>query len=185
MRVITGTARGRKLKTPMGEQIRPTSERVKEAVFSMLHYELPGCVFADLFSGTGQMGIEAVSRGATRCVFVDSSRDGYALTKENVTTCGFLTGSQVICSDVADYLRHSREKFDIAFLDPPYGKGLVEHVLPLLADLMQPDGKILLETGQKEDVPTQAGDFVLTRTMRYGIVKISVYQQPAQEEGEV
>ena len=121
MRVITGKCRGRKLLEPVGKDVRPTTDQVKEALFNIIQFDVEGRKVLDLFAGTGQLGIEALSRGAAECVFVDSSRDSVRLVQENLRRCG-LTARVVQC-DSLGFLR-SGEKFDLVFIDPPYGSGL-------------------------------------------------------------
>ena len=121
MRVITGTAGGRKLKSPYGNAVRPTTDHVKQAIFNILQYDMEGRRVLDLFGGTGQMGIEALSRGAREAVFVDSSRTSVLLIRENLKLCGFK--ADVLQSDALSYLQRG-EKFDIIFVDPPYDAGL-------------------------------------------------------------
>ena len=119
MRVITGTARGIQLKTPEGMVTRPTTDRVKEAMFSIVQFDLPGAAVLDLFGGTGQLGIEALSRGAASAVFVDLRDDACKLIKENVKRAGFEKEASVIRSDYLAYLKCCDRKFDIILLDPP------------------------------------------------------------------
>ena len=122
MRVITGTARGRKLQTPAGTAVRPTSDMVKEAVFSIVQFEVEGARVLDLFAGSGQMGIEALSRGARSCVFVDNAKNSLAAVRENLRSCNLTAHAKVMAGDALVFLREYRgEPFDIAFLDPPRG----------------------------------------------------------------
>nr|WP_286170866.1 16S rRNA (guanine(966)-N(2))-methyltransferase RsmD [Harryflintia acetispora] len=177
MRVITGQARGRRLLSPAGMEIRPTSEVAKEAIFSILQNELPGARVLDLFAGSGQLGIEALSRGAGYCVFVDVSRQAQQVVRENLQKTGLQENASVAAMDAAAYLRGSRERFDIALLDPPYQKGILEQVLPLCAALMRESGVIVCETERREDPPETAGDFTRYREYRYGKAKITVYRK--------
>ena len=129
MRVITGSARGRKLKTPQGMDVRPTTDSVKEAIFNIIQFDVEGRRVLDLFAGTGQMGIEALSRGAKECVFVDSSRQALNIVKENLKICN-LQGT-VISGDAVSYLSRG-ESFDLVFMDPPYDSDLYERCLEAL-----------------------------------------------------
>ena len=142
MRVITGKARGIQLKTPQGMATRPTSDRVKEAVFSILQFDIPCAKVLDLFGGTGQLGIEALSRGATQCVFVDERGDACQLIRENLKRTNFSQIAQVIRSDYKQYLCGCKEKFDIIFLDPPYADVFLENSLNLITeiDILQSNG---------------------------------------------
>ena len=126
MRVITGKARGVSLKTPEGMLTRPTADRVKEALFSIIHFDIPGARVLDLFGGTGQLGIEALSQGAAQAVFVDAREEACRLIRENLTRTK-LSGGTVVRADYMDYLSRCREKFDIIFLDPPYAETYLEN----------------------------------------------------------
>ena len=134
MRVITGKARGVQLKTPDGLTTRPTTDRVKEALFSIIQFEIPTARVLDLFGGTGQLGIEALSRGAKSAVFVDAGDPACRLIKENLRRTKLEKDAKVIRSDYLDYLKRCREKFDIVFLDPPYASGFYEPALKKLVD---------------------------------------------------
>ena len=128
MRVITGTARGRVLKELMGMETRPTTGKVKESLFSIIQFDIEGRRVLDLFAGTGQLGIEALSRGAAECVFVERRSDAVHLVQENLALCRLTDRAHVRQGDALAYLR-SGEKFDLVFLDPPYASGLLEQAL--------------------------------------------------------
>jgi 16S rRNA (guanine(966)-N(2))-methyltransferase RsmD len=147
MRVISGLARGRILLSPGVVNTRPTSEKVKEAIFSSLQGDLPEAVVLDLFSGSGQLGIEALSRGADFAYFAECERQNFDIVKKNVSSCGFGEKSKLFCLDARLFLKRVDTKFDIAFLDPPYGLGLLNEVLPLLHPLMNDDGIVICEHG--------------------------------------
>ena len=125
MRVITGTARGRVLKELEGLETRPTTGKVKESLFSIIQFDIEGRRVLDLFAGTGQLGIEALSRGAAECVFIDRRADAVRLIQENLSMCRLAERARVRQGDALPYLR-SGERFDIVFLDPPYGSGLLQ-----------------------------------------------------------
>ena len=125
MRVITGSARGRILKELQGMETRPTTGKVKESIFSIIQFDIEGRRVLDLFAGTGQLGIEALSRGARQCVFIDQRADAVKLIRENVEVCGLTDRAVIRSGDAMAYLK-SGEKFDIIFLDPPYASGLLE-----------------------------------------------------------
>lgn len=181
MRVITGSARGRKLKTLEGFDVRPTTDRVKEAVFSIVQFQVPGAVVLDLFAGSGQMGIEALSRGAKLAVFVDSDRRAQAVIKENLELTGFTASSRIAGMEAQTFLLSARGPFDIAFLDPPYRKGLLDEVLPVLAGKMAENGIILCEHGADEILPDTAGNFVRAKDYRYGKIVVTAYRLPQAE----
>lgn len=176
MRIITGSKRGKKLAALEGEQVRPTTDRVKEALFNILQFTIEGRRFLDLFAGSGQIGLEALSRGAAEAVFVDSLRDSIRVVEQNVKAAGFEDRSRIVQADFAAFLRGNREKFDIAFLDPPYNTGLLEQALPMAAEHMNPGGLILCEHPRQEELPEQAGSFSKFRSYRYGKIALTSYR---------
>lgn len=176
MRIITGTARGRRLETLPGEDTRPTAERVKEGLFSALQFEIEGRHVLDLFAGSGQLGLEALSRGAASCVFVDKNAAAVEVVRRNLRHTGLEENGRVICQDAAAYLAYGSERFDVAFLDPPYAAGLLEPTLQKLVTRMQPGGVIACETNDGAALPERVGDFVLARQYRYGKIYIRLYR---------
>lgn len=176
MRVITGSARGRRLQTLDGKDVRPTTDKVKESVFSIIQFQIQGRVFLDLFAGSGQMGIEALSRGAKKAYLVDQSLKSIRIIEQNVKTTGFEDTAVIARQDAQSFILSARENFDIAYLDPPFEKGLINEVLPLLSAKMNKGGVILCECGEGEALPEEANDFVLDRTYRYGKIKVSLYR---------
>lgn len=192
MRVITGEYRGRKLETPENYDVRPTSDKVKEAMFNILMNDIYDSVCCDLFSGTGSLGIEALSRGARFVYFGDSSRESLRLTKMNIGKCGesAVEKSRVIPGDYRKVLSRLKDKIDIFFLDPPYRAGLYENCLSAIGslDLLSPGGIILAEHGSKDPLPERAEGLVKTRVKKYGKTSVSIYRRedesPAGEEGE-
>jgi 16S rRNA (guanine(966)-N(2))-methyltransferase RsmD len=181
MRVITGSARGRKLITLEGEEItRPTSQSTKEALFSSIQFELEGKRVLDLFAGCGQLGIEALSRGAVFCTFVENNRQAYKITEQNIKTCEMGDMSSLVFSDAVSFLNR-KGIYDIAFLDPPYNKGLIDECLGLLSEHMSDEGVIICETARNEVLPQNAGDFVITRERNYGKTKLTYYRKETEE----
>ena len=177
MRVITGSARGRRLETLPGEDItRPTAESVKEALFSMIQFEIEDKRVLDLFAGSGQLGIEALSRGASFCTFVENNKKAENIVRANVENCGFSASSQIVFGDASAFLSRINN-FDIAFLDPPYKEGLVEKCMPGLVKLMSEDGIIICETSKEEKLPEKFGDFVIDKERNYGKTKITIYRK--------
>ena len=174
MRVITGSARGRKLKTPETYDIRPTTDNVKEAVFNIIQFDVEGRRVLDLFAGTGQLGIEALSRGAAETVFVDRDREAVKIVKENLKTCGLQ--AQVRQKDALSALRRE-EKFDLIFVDPPYDAGLYGEVLETIksVDKLTDGGIIIVEARSTEPLPELAAPYGKRKEYRYGKVKIAVY----------
>ncbi len=177
MRVITGSARGRKLTTLEGNDVRPTGDKIKEAVFSSIQFNIEGRNFLDLFSGSGQMGIEALSRGARFATFVDSASNSIAMTKQNIDTTGFTDISEVKKSDCFSFLTNTDKVFDIAFLDPPYHKDILKKVLPLTAEVMSNNGIIICEHPFDVELPKNVGCFTLKKQHRYGKILISIYKK--------
>lgn len=182
MRVITGLKRGARLFPPEGTDIRPTSDMVKEAVFSILYHDVEGVRVLDLFAGSGQLGIEALSRGARECVFVDHSPKAQRLIRKNLEKTGFTQQSRIVTSDSAAYLKSRPQAFDVILLDPPYQAGLLEEMLPLAAGAASPTGVLVCETDSKMRLPDAAGAFRLFREYRYGKTKITVYRPGEKEE---
>ncbi|MBQ6381509.1 MAG: 16S rRNA (guanine(966)-N(2))-methyltransferase RsmD [Clostridia bacterium] len=176
MRVISGTCGGRKLLTPADNTVRPTTDKVKEALFSSIQFEVQQAVVLDLFSGSGQLGIEALSRGAKEAVFVDSSRQSAALTRKNLALCS-LEG-EVVCADAQHFLERCSRRFDIAFLDPPYRIGLLQQVLPAVSRVMQDSGVIIAECPQEEATPeVLENGFVKAKTKKYGSMRLNFYRK--------
>ena len=172
MRIIAGTARRLPLKTVEGMDTRPTTDRIKETLFNILQNDLPGCYFLDLFAGSGQIGLEAASRGAACAVFVESQRKAVACIEENIRFTKLERQTKVYSQDVFSALRamEGRYRFDIIFMDPPYGKDLEKEVLRYLASsaLLKEDTLILVEAMQGTDFEylTEFG-FELVRQKMY------------------
>lgn len=176
MKVITGSLRGRTVQTLDGEATRPTTQRVKEALFSAVQFDIEGRRVLDAFAGSGQLGIEAISRGAASCVFVDSNREAAEIVRKNVTALGIGAQSTVLCQDTMQFLLRTSERFDIVFLDPPYAAGLLERALPASAGLLNPGGFIVCESDEKAELPETVGDLSLYRSYRYSHVKLWIYR---------
>ena len=179
MRVITGTARGRKLKEPAGMETRPTTDRVKEGIFSSIQFEIEGRRILDLFGGTGQMGVEALSRGAAHCTFVDLRKEAVSIIRENLELTGFTDRSRVIQGDALAFLSRCRETFDVIFLDPPYDSGLLEKSMELVTtiDIVSENGIIVCENGSSAGWPTVSPPYRLQKEYRYGKIKTALYRR--------
>ena len=179
MRVITGSARGRKLKTPENYDIRPTTDNVKEALFNIIQFDIEGRRVLDLFAGTGQLGIEALSRGAKSCVFVDRDRAAAKIVKENLKTCG-LEGT-VLQADALEILRRPGQ-FDLIFVDPPYDAGLYGEVLKTinLVDKLSDGGIIVCEARRENPLPSMTAPYRMTKEYVYGKVKLCLYTKEGQ-----
>lgn len=174
MRVITGTARGRRLKTPENYDIRPTTDNVKESVFNIIQFDIEGRRVLDLFAGTGQLGIECLSRGAAEAVFIDENTAAVKIVKENLKTCGFTAA--VLQQDALGYLRHCG-RFDLVFVDPPYDSGLYESVLETInsVDILSDGGIILCESRREKTLADMHAPYRKKKEYNYGRVKLTVY----------
>lgn len=179
MRVITGKAKGISLKTPDGMATRPTSDRVKEAIFSIIQFDIPAANVLDLFGGTGQLGIEALSREAKRAVFVDELDSACRLIKENLKRTKLEGQGSVVRSDYAAYLRGCREKFDIIFLDPPYAEVFLENSLKIITeiDILQTGGIIVAERPLGKELPWDFEGFSRSKDYKYGKTLITIYRK--------
>lgn len=175
MRIITGSARGRKLKTLDGLDVRPTTDKVKEAIYSSIQFEIEGAVVLDLFSGSGQMGIEALSRGASVCYFVDKSKNSIDCTRDNIDTCGFTKQSRIFNIDSVDFARSTTQKFDIVIIDPPYSKGLIEKVLPLLENKLNEGAKVICEHERGLILPESFGNLHFKKKYSYGKTEVTTF----------
>ena len=179
MRVITGKARGIVLKTPDGMLTRPTADRVKEALFSIIQFELPAARVLDLFGGTGQLGIEALSRDAKYAVFVDEREDACKLIRENLRRTKMESQASVVRSDYMAYLRSCCDKFDIIFLDPPYAEVFLENSLKMITeiDILQSGGIIVTERPVDKDLPWSFDGFVRSKDYKYGKTLLTLYRK--------
>jgi len=180
MRVISGIARGRKLKEPAGSDIRPTSDMVKESVFNIIQFDIEGRRVLDLFAGTGQYGIEALSRGAKSADFVDSAPKAVKLIWENLKQCGFSDGVSVYTRDALRHLE-GREKYDLIFLDPPYETRLAAKTLMKIIefDKLNANGIIICEVKADSAAPDVLPPYFMHKEYRYGSVKIVRYERAA------
>lgn len=179
MRVITGTARGIQLKTPEGMVTRPTSDRVKEAMFSIIHFDIPGAAVLDLFGGTGQLGIEALSRGARSAVFVDAGEPACRLIKENLKRTRLEGQGKVLRSDYLEYLSRCREQFDIILLDPPYAEVFLENALKRITeiDILREGGIIVAERPLGKDLPWDFPGYERSKDYKYGNTLLTIYRK--------
>lgn len=175
MRVITGTARGRRLTTREGSETRPTPERVKEAIFSIVQFQVEGRRVLDAFAGSGQLGIEALSRGASHADFLDSSKESVGVIQKNLEATGLAQRATVHQTDALLFLQRKAIPYDLCFLDPPYRTGLLQQALPLCAAVMNPGGVIFCEHPDDETMSDCAGDFVKNRTYRYGKIMVTTF----------
>ena len=183
MRVITGKARGVVLKTPEGELTRPTTDRVKEALFSIIQFDLPGATVLDLFGGTGQLGMEAISRGAQSAVFVDSREDACKLIRENLRRTKFEKEGKVIRADYMDYLKRCKEKFSVILLDPPYSEVFLENSLKMITeiDILKSSGIIVAERPVGKDLPWDFPGYQRSKDYKYGKILLTLYRKDSAE----
>lgn len=178
MRVITGAARGKRLVTVPGNDIvRPTGEKVKEALFSSIQFDIEGRRVLDLFAGCGQLGIEALSRGAVSATFVDCSDVSLDVVKKNLATTGLAHLAKIIKSDYANFAVRCTDKFDIAFLDPPYKAGILEDAIEKAIPLMSNFGKIYCEHPMDTELPEQIKDYTIFKIYKYGKTAITAYKK--------
>ncbi len=177
MRVITGIARGKRLKTLEGNDVRPTTDKVKEGIFSAIQFDIEGRRFLDMFAGSGQMGIEALSRGAKSAIFVDSSPSAIKICTDNISNVGFEKISKIIKRDSIGYIRTTSEVFDIAFLDPPYETGILNSALEAVSERMSDYGIIICEHPSNFSPLEAVNGFTVYRIYRYGKINVTVYKK--------
>ncbi len=182
MRVIAGDFRGKRLETLPGEDVtRPTTERVKEGMFSSIHFLLPGARVLDLFAGSGQLGLEAMSRGAARCVFLDESREAIQVVMKNCKNCGVFDRCRVSLGDARLYLGSCREQFDLILMDPPYHHDTCAAMLPLAEKVLAPGGVVICETEREADMPGAVGSLTLEKRYQYGTIAVWRYMKERAE----
>lgn len=179
MRIISGSARGRKLKEPQGLDTRPTTDKVKESIFNIVQFDIEGRRVLDLFSGTGQLGCEALSRGAAFVTFVDQKREAARVTAENAKTVADPDRFEVLQRDALAFVASKPGKYGLIFLDPPYRTGLAEKSLEAIAgiDIVAEHGIIVCETGVEEVLPPLAPPYEMGREYRYGKIKLTLYHR--------
>ena len=185
MRVISGTGRGRRLKELPGMDTRPTTDKVKESLFNIIQFDIEGRRVLDLFGGTGQLGIEALSRGAAWCTFVDTNRQAATVIRENLKMVGFSDLASVHQGDAAVFLAGCREKFDLIFLDPPYQSQLLERCLQEITkfDILSEHGIMICESAVEKQLPELEQPYKKGREYHYGKIKLTVYHR--QESGDL
>lgn len=182
MRVITGLARGKNLVTLPGDDTRPTASRVKEGLFSAIQFDLEGRRVLDLFAGSGQLGIEALSRGAEHAVFIDSSAEANAVIIQNLKATGLFAKASVSRTDYASFLRMTRDTFDIAFVDPPYYAGFYEEALSGVVSHMSDYGLIVCEHPEDVALPAERDGFAVYREYSYGKIRITIYKKSGKTD---
>ena len=183
MRVISGTARGRRLKELQGMDTRPTTDKVKESLFNIIQFDIEGRKVLDLFGGTGQLGIEALSRGAAHCTFVEQRRDAVALIRENVKACQLQENARIIQGEALSFLTSCREQFDVIFLDPPYHTDLLDRSLEAITkfDILREHGIMICESTAERSIPPLAPPYEQGKEYRYGKIKITICRRTGSE----
>lgn len=179
MRIIAGAARGRRLKELPGMDTRPTTDKVKESMFNIIQFDIEGRRVLDLFAGTGQLGCEALSRGAAYVTFVDSRREAARVVKDNAALVSDPDRFEVLQRDALGYVADKPGKFGLVFLDSPYRSGLMEKALEAIAgiDIVAEHGIIVCETGLDETLPTLPAPYEMGREYRYGKIKVTLYHR--------
>lgn len=187
MRVITGSLRGRKLKSPKGDDIRPTTDKVKEAIFDIIYQYVPEDYIAvDVFAGSGSIGIEAISRGASKVFFSDQSRESLALVRDNLNICGITDQAILLNGDFKRNIARVKDCVDVYFLDPPYADGFILPALKSIdqANVISDDGIVVAEHSAKEKLPERISGFTRIKERKYGTIAITIYQRGDREIGE-
>ncbi|TCO78992.1 16S rRNA (guanine(966)-N(2))-methyltransferase RsmD [Marinisporobacter balticus] len=180
MRVIAGLVKGMKLKSPKGLETRPTTDRVKESIFSMINPYIIDSIILDLFAGTGGLGIEALSRGAQKVYFIDSNKNSIEVIKENVKQAGFEQESIILFREVQKAIKEcslSENKVDVIFMDPPYLKGFIVPCIHAIntEEILNEEGIIVVEHDLKDLLPDQIGRFIKVKEKKYGNTRITIY----------
>lgn len=176
MRIITGKGRGKRLAALDGKDVRPTTDRVKEALFDILQFRVEGRRFLDMFAGSGQIGIEALSRSAKSAVMIDSSKESVKIIEKNLKSTGFDTDAKVVCADAVHYVASTADVFDVAFIDPPYYSDVINVALEKAASAVTKTGVIICEHLKETELPEEVGDFKKIKTYRYGKVFLTRYE---------
>ncbi len=177
MRIVTGSAKNKPLKTLEGDGVRPTSSRVKEAIFSTIQFDIKGRRVLDLFAGSGQLGLEALSRGAASCVFVDESRASVEVVKSNIKSTGLSDNARVVNLDAVAYLSGCHEKFDLVFIDPPYKAGLMPPVLAKIDKVCGEDVIVVCEHPSDIKLCVNICGMDIFKESRYGITSVTIFKK--------
>ncbi len=177
MRVITGIARGRRLITLEGNDVRPTTDKVKEAIFSSIQFDIEGRRILDLFAGSGQLGIEALSRGADSATFIDLNTEAVSIIRKNLESTGLSDNAKVLRADFFSFCASTRDTFDVAFLDPPYREDLLTRALSVVQNVMSDYGIIICEHPTDIDLPQTVGEFNCYKKSKYGKIAVSFYRK--------
>lgn len=181
MRIITGSAKGRRIEAPEGEGTRPTSDKVKGALFNILQTKIKDAFVLDMFSGTGNLGLEALSRGAGKCIFIEKEQKAFQILKKNITLLGFEESCEVYHQDAfiaIEKIKKRGLKLDIVFLDPPYGRQMVNKAIEGISrlDILDYNGIIISEQDETDNLPDKIGNIEAYRTEKYGRTKITFWR---------
>ncbi|MGB2599574.1 MAG: 16S rRNA (guanine(966)-N(2))-methyltransferase RsmD [Candidatus Omnitrophota bacterium] len=182
MRIIAGEFRGRKIKQPESDQVRPTKDRIREAVFNIITELVPDANVLDLFAGSGAFGLEALSRGAKKAVFVEQGRENGGVIEENIKSLDVGDRAKVIISDVfksLEELKEEKETFNLVFADPPYLKSVAKKTLIKINhyDILNHSGSLIIEHHTGESLPDSEGDVSIVKRKTYGNTSISIYRK--------
>ena len=177
MRVITGTAKGKPLSTLKGDEVRPTTDRVKEGMFSIIQFDILNSKVLDLFAGSGQLGIEALSRGAKMCTFVDNSREAQKIQLQNLKSTNLYKNSRVIFSDSISFLKTTTDKYDIIILDPPYNTDLLLQAIQIVSDKLNDNGIVICEHLNSLNMPENIQNISLQKQYKYGKIRLTTYRK--------
>lgn len=176
VRIVSGIARGFRLESIVQNNIRPTSDKVKESIFNIIQFKIKDKSFLDLFGGTGQIGIEAASRGAKKVTIVDNNKESIGVIRRNVSKLKYNFNISIIESDSVEFLKNSFNKMDIAFLDPPYGSKVLDESLECISNLINEKGMIILETSSGTTTVHKIGRFNISKQYKYGSIMVSTYE---------
>jgi 16S rRNA (guanine(966)-N(2))-methyltransferase RsmD len=182
MRIIGGQFRGRKIKHPEIEAVRPTKDRIREAVFNMVAGYVPGACVLDLFAGSGAFGLESLSRGAEKAVFVEQDSLCSKVLADNISSLGIGDKATIIQEDTfksLELLNEDKESFDLVFSDPPYNMGMSKKTLIMINhyDILNPSGLLIIEHHEAEEIPDSSGDVSLFKQKTYKDISISVFRK--------
>ena len=181
MRVITGSTRGRRLGELKGMETRPTTDKVKESIFNCIQFDVEDARVLDLFAGSGQLGIEALSRGAAYATFTDMSAESVDIVKQNLLATKLGGNAEVLRTEAVTFLKGNRKKYDIIFMDPPYSKGILQDTLPYAVRNVNDGGVIICEHPYGEEMPQTVGNFSVYRDYKYGKIGITVYRNGEED----
>lgn len=181
MRVISGTARGTKLETLEGLRTRPTTDRVKEGIFSSIQFIIPGAKVLDLFAGSGQMGIECLSRGAEKAVFVDNNRQALDIVIKNIKSCGLFSKARAVNMSAEEFLNFSKDKFDLIFLDPPYNMGILDEIMEKVYQITNPGGIIIAESELAWSLKKDIEGLQQVKQYKYGKILVTKFSKEKEE----